>query len=445
MATLGLLVGLVAVQPAASASAAATPRPVGIDVSRWQSAGPSNTCAKVGIDWAKVSRTSRSFVFVRATRTLDGVTSADACFARNWAGATGRGLYRGAYHYAIPSKVAGSAARDAHAFVAVTGRMQGAGDLPPVLDLEVSGGLTPAQLSAWTRTWLTTVRALTARQPMIYTYPSFWRRAMADSAAFHAYPLWIAHWTTGAPTVPGGWPTYAVHQYSATGRVSGIGGDVDLNVFNGSAAALAAFAHPATHPTSLGSAPTAYRGSPWQLTGRLRTTGGKPIVGSNITLYRKVGAGAWTAVARTRTSAVKGAYRFVLKPSTAASYRVRFSGNSAFAASWSYVRSHKIRNRAVSTTGLTTSATRVRSGGAVRLSGQLARTSGLRLTGKRVVIYQRVGNGPWTAVRTVRTSAHAAKFAITVHPTRATSYQAVFAGSLSNLASRSPVRTVRLR
>ncbi|WP_426560448.1 glycoside hydrolase family 25 protein [Angustibacter sp. McL0619] len=445
LAGLALALGLLAAQPAPAASAAVRPRPAGIDVSRWQSAGPADTCATGGIDWAKVSRTSRTFVFIRATRTSGMKTSRDACFARNRAGARARGLYRGAYHYAMPRKTAGSAVRDARAFVAVTGGMQGAGDLPPVLDLEASGGLKPTQLASWAHTWLTTVRALTGRQPMIYTSPSFWRSAMDDSTAFHAYPLWIAHWTSGAPSLPGKWPTYAVHQYSASGRVSGIGTDVDLNVFNGSASQLAAFAHPATHPTVVTTGPTAYRGSPWQVSGRLTRAGGVPLTDTSVTLYRQVGLGPWTAVAKTRTSAVTAAYRFVLRPTTAARYRVRFSGSTRFAASWSYQRSHTIRNRVVTGTELVTDVSRVRKGGTVHLSGRLLRANGTPLTRRHVVVYQRVGTGRWTAVRTVTTSASAARFSLTVHPTRATSYQAVFGGSLSILPSRSAARTVRLR
>jgi GH25 family lysozyme M1 (1,4-beta-N-acetylmuramidase) len=419
---------------------------VGLDVSRWQSAGSGDTCAPTGIDWAKVSRTSRTFTFIRATRTTGGVTSADACFARNWAGAEVHGLYRGAYHYAVPSTKAGSAAHDARAFVAVTGRMQDPGDLPPVLDLETSGGLTVAQLSAWTSSWLTTVRALTGRQPMIYTYPSFWRSAMADSQAFHAYPLWIANWTTGQPSVPGHWPTYTMHQYSASGRVSGVAGDVDLDAFNGSTSALASFAHPAAHVTAVTSGATAYRGSIWSLSGHLRTTTGTTQPGRNVHLYRRLsGSASWSEIATARTSA-SGAYRFDLRPTAAASYRVRFSGSTTVAASWSATRSHAIRDRSATTTELTASAASVKRSGAVQLSGHLTRTrSGAQLTGKHVTVYQRVDTGAWTAIRTLTTSATTAHYALTVHPTRTTQYRVSFAGSLSNLPSTSTTRVVTVR
>ncbi|MGN6611533.1 MAG: glycoside hydrolase family 25 protein [Angustibacter sp.] len=419
-------------------------RPLGIDVSRWQSAGPDGACATPGIDWSKVRTTSRGFVVIRATRTTAGRTEPDTCYARNYAGAAGRGIYRGAYHYAIPSTVPGSAARDARVFVSVTGRLQNAGDLPPVLDLETSGGLDPAQLASWTRTWLTTVRALTGRQPMIYTYPSFWRSAMADSQAFHAYPLWIAHWTR-TPSVPGGWSNYTIHQYSASGRVAGISGDVDLDVFNGSAAQLHAFAHPGTQPTAGTSGPTAYRGSAWRISGHLVTDRGAPVRSTTVRLYRSVAGGPWKQVATTKTSGTTAYYRFLLRPTAAASYKVRYSGGTAFAPSWSGVRSHAIRNRAATTLTSATSASRVRRAAAVRIRGTLARTTGhARLPGKTVTLYQRVGTGRWTAVRSVHTTA-TGRYSFGVRPTRRTAYRVRFAGSLANLSSVSVQRTVSLR
>ncbi len=427
-----------------AAAATSTPRPLGIDVSRWQSAGPAETCSTPGIAWSKVATTSRSFVFIRATRTKAGVTSADACFRRNWSGATDHRMYRGAYHYAIPSRVSGSATRDARAFVAVTGRMQGAGDLPPVLDLETSGGLTPAQLASWTRTWLTTVRSLTGRQPMIYTYPSFWRTAMADSSDFHAYPLWIANWTK-TPTIPGQWPTYTVHQYSATGRVSGISGDVDLNVFNGSAWALRTFAHLGTAATVSTSGPVAYRGSGWRVSGVLRDARGAAARGELVSLYRKGATGAFTRIASLRTSATDGSYRFVVRPTAAASYQVRYNGGTALAASTSATVSHSIRDRIATLLTSTATPATVHPNELVRLSGSLSRaTSGTRMGGRTLSVYQRVGSGPWTKLRTVHTSTTAGRYVLSVRPERTASYRVAFAGSVGYLATTSPVVTVQV-
>jgi hypothetical protein len=246
--------------------------------------------------------------------------------------------------------------------------------------------------------------------------------------------------------VPGGWPTWSVHQYSATGRVAGIGGDVDLDVFNGSASQLHAFAHPGTHPTAGTTGPTAYRGSPWRVSGHLRTDRDAAVTGATVRLYRKVGTGPWAVVATTRTSSSTAYYRFDVRPSAAASYKVRFSGGRDVAASWSGVRSHTIRDRAATVTTSTTSTTSVARGGSVRLQGTVTRTlGGARLTGRPVVVYQRVGTGSWTVVRTLTTSGTLARYSTTVRPQRATTYKVVFGGSFANRPSTSPLRTVRVR
>src|SRR4051795_7956205 len=118
------------------------------------------------INWSSVYAAGKRFVFVKAT---EGTSYRNPYFAGDWSGSHDAGLLHGAYHFARPSKRAGSAAAQARYFVATAGRSRSAGDLPPTLDLEVSGGLAPRQLIAWTKAYLTTVRDLTGRRPMVYS------------------------------------------------------------------------------------------------------------------------------------------------------------------------------------------------------------------------------------------------------------------------------------
>ena len=76
---------------------------------------------------------------------------------------------------------------------------------------------------------------------MIYTSPTFWRDAMADTTEFANHPLWLAHYGTDTPDVPGGWKFATIHQYSSEGQVPGINGPVDKNTFNGDKVQLASF------------------------------------------------------------------------------------------------------------------------------------------------------------------------------------------------------------
>jgi len=204
----------------------------GPDVSGWQH--PSGAA----VDWPAVHAAGHDFTFIKAT---EGATFTNAYFGSDWSAAAAAGLYRGAYHFARPSS--GSAAAQARYFAAKIGDQSRPLTLPPVLDLEEAGGLSPTALISWTSTFLTTLQSLTGRTPIIYTYPYFWRTAMAGSTAFTSYPLWIASYSTSSPPTLG-WPTWTFWQYTASGSVRGVpgAGSVDVNRFNGSMASLAALA-----------------------------------------------------------------------------------------------------------------------------------------------------------------------------------------------------------
>ena len=208
----------------------------GHDVSRYQH--PYGDA----ISWGQVAADGKEFIFIQATK---GNADSNDYFAADWKAIRDAGMVRGAYHYGLPSLPLSNAVRDARFFVSRTGSSRETGTLPPVLDMENSGGLAPADLQAWTRTWLDTVEGLTGRKPIIYTYPYFWKTAMANTTAFTGYPLWLANYVSGEPTrpLPGGWDTYTFWQYSQSGRSPGIArANVDLNKFCCAESSLQAFA-----------------------------------------------------------------------------------------------------------------------------------------------------------------------------------------------------------
>jgi GH25 family lysozyme M1 (1,4-beta-N-acetylmuramidase) len=206
-----------------------TPAPAylaGIDVSYHQGA----------IDWGRVAGAGKAFAFVRATA---GTLTADVAYDTNLAGARAAGIAVGSYHFGNPDSATNDALNEARWFV--QNASFDAGDLVPVLDLEVSNGLGAAALTTWARTWLTEVESATGVRPLIYTTPNFWSSSMAgtDWFAQNGYRVWVAHWTTASqPTVPAG--KWAGHgwtfwQHSSTGSVPGVSGPVDLDRFNGTA------------------------------------------------------------------------------------------------------------------------------------------------------------------------------------------------------------------
>ena len=146
-----------------------------------------------------------TFLFAKAT---EGTTLTDPTYSINRAGTTGLGLRFGAYHFARPAGsgtagIVANAIAQADYFVNVA--QPAAGDLPPVLDLETKGTLTPTALVQWTQAWLGEVQARTGVSGLIYASPSFWKTALGDTSSFagSGFRLWIAHWTkNAAPSVP---------------------------------------------------------------------------------------------------------------------------------------------------------------------------------------------------------------------------------------------------
>ena len=224
-AALPMALGVLAPAPAEAFNATS---PTGIDVSKWQRPGG------VKLDWEKVAASGEQFAFIKATDGLEGLSP---FFAEDSKAASDAGLIIGSYPKAHPDRDAVVQA-DAYA-EALKLQPAGARTLPPVLDLELDAGMTPAALEKWASTFLQRVELKTGEMPMIYTYRWFWVNKMADTTGLNGYPLWLAAYQDQPPTdVPGGWNEPLFWQRSSTGVVPGINTPVDLNTFNGTKAQL---------------------------------------------------------------------------------------------------------------------------------------------------------------------------------------------------------------
>src|SRR5690349_7534 len=179
----------------------------GIDVSKYQGT----------IDWSQVATAGLTFVFIKASQ---GITGVDPELSANWSGAQTAGLLRGVYHFYQPGD---DPTQQAQHFLA-TAPPFGAGDLPPVLDIETAGSLTPAEIVQGVATWLDAVQTATGRTPIVYTAPGFWKTL--GTTQFGGHPLWIAEYGVSSPLVPAGWARWTFWQYSETGTVAGIQGAV---------------------------------------------------------------------------------------------------------------------------------------------------------------------------------------------------------------------------
>ncbi len=209
----------------------------GIDVSYYQG----------DIDWNAVAGAGYGFAITRINHS----DFMDPKFDQNWAAIKEVGMLRGAYQYFEPGD---DVATQAQIVIDKLG-MLGPGDLPAVIDVETTSGVGPAQVEAAVGQWLELVEAGTGKKPIIYTGKYFWQDNVGSSA-FSGYLLWHAQYPNAclppadAPpacsscaNIADQWSDVAVWQYTSSGSVPGIAGNVDLNVFNGSLSELTAIAN----------------------------------------------------------------------------------------------------------------------------------------------------------------------------------------------------------
>ena len=187
----------------------------GIDVSHYQEE----------IDWDTVATQDIRFAFVKAS---EGETMKDNFFETNWTAIQEAGLLRGAYHFFIPSLDAETQAQNFISAVVLED-----GDLPPVLDLEVTTDQSTSDILAGARVWMDKVEAHYGVKPILYTGLNFYLQHLEGE--FEDHPIWIARYSRSTPKLDQDWQFW---QYSNRGGLEGIDGYVDLNVFHGSFGAL---------------------------------------------------------------------------------------------------------------------------------------------------------------------------------------------------------------
>ena len=185
----------------------------GIDVSHHQSY----------VDWARIAAQNIDFAFIKAT---EGHTFVDTLYCHNWEALQREGILRGAYHFFRPTLDATIQAQNFISSVLLQ-----PGDLPPVIDAEVLDEATPAQLRTRLRVWVDSITTHYGVAPILYTNVNFYNDHLAGH--FDELPLWLARYHGDAPatTDDRAWQFW---QYGNRGRLDGVGGDIDFNVFYGS-------------------------------------------------------------------------------------------------------------------------------------------------------------------------------------------------------------------
>ncbi|WP_370402442.1 glycoside hydrolase family 25 protein [Sulfitobacter sp. JB4-11] len=203
-----------------------SPRPArfavqGIDAARFQTR----------VDWNTARANGVNFAFIKAT---EGGDLLDSAFKQHWRGAGRSGMWRGAYHFYYFCTEPEVQARW---FIRNVPRR--AGDLPPVLDMEwnpqspTCATVRPpaAEVQDQMRRWLAIVTAHYGQRPIIYTTPRFYEENRLSG--FGGYDFWLRSTARHVAEVYPG-QRWRFWQYSSTGLIDGIAGEVDLNAFSGS-------------------------------------------------------------------------------------------------------------------------------------------------------------------------------------------------------------------
>lgn len=199
----------------------------GVDVSHYQGV----------IDWDLLVADGHDFAFIKAT---EGKALRDRAFEGNWFAAGRTGIRRGAYHFFRPEVPAAAQANLFFSTVELS-----PGDLPPVLDVEERGKLSPAQLVVAIKQWATMAEVHYGVKPIIYTGQHFYNRFLAGQ--LDDYPLWLARYDKDEPVTVCG-RTFEFWQYTDAGKLPGVVGNIDRNVFTGTHLDLALLCIPPALP-----------------------------------------------------------------------------------------------------------------------------------------------------------------------------------------------------
>ena len=188
----------------------------GLDVSQYQG----------NINWSAVRVLENTFpigfVFIRATVGKDKV---DSQFHNNWLGTKNNKIIRGAYHYYRPNE---NSLEQAELFIKNVTLQKG--DLPPVLDIEkLPKNQSIDSLKVGLKRWLEKVDAHYKVKPIIYTGENYYNEFLKGE--FTEYTFWIANYNFFVEDIKDDWLFW---QFTEKATVSGINGNVDVSIYNGS-------------------------------------------------------------------------------------------------------------------------------------------------------------------------------------------------------------------
>lgn len=185
----------------------------GIDISEFQGE----------IDFEEVRRSGIEAVYIR----VGAGEYTDEYFAENYERAKAAGLKIGFYHY-VTARSVDEGRRQARFFASLAAGREP--DMRLAMDFEYFGSLSVSQINAISEAYLDELTALTRREAVIYSDLSNARNIFSRALA-EKYPLWAAQYGADEPSANGKWREWVGFQYTDEGRVGGVYGNVDRNIF----------------------------------------------------------------------------------------------------------------------------------------------------------------------------------------------------------------------
>lgn len=208
-----IIIFLIITVPAYALSPSSSKIYKGIDVSEWQG----------DIDFKKVKESGIEVVYIRAGQ---GFSYEDAKFETNYEKAKENGLKIGVYHY-VTARSVEDAKLQAKFFVSLISNKKI--DCKLAMDFESFGNLINSQINEIALAYLKELEELSKKEAIVYsnTYDAKYK----FNSEVAKYPLWVAQYGVNEPQDNGKWKSWEGYQYSSTGRVNGISGNVDLDKF----------------------------------------------------------------------------------------------------------------------------------------------------------------------------------------------------------------------
>lgn len=188
----------------------------GIDVSKWQGE----------IDWKSVAASGVKFVIIRAGygRVASQV---DAQFVKNYEGAVNAGLLVGVYWYSYATTVNAAVQEAKTCLQVLDGRNL---DLPVFFDQEYEPSILALSTQARTdivNAFMNEIKKSSGYTPGLYCSLDFIKNKLYDSK-IPAFPRWIAQYDYDGTCDYKG--NLYMWQYTSSGKVSGISGNVDMDI-----------------------------------------------------------------------------------------------------------------------------------------------------------------------------------------------------------------------